>query len=254
MARVAAGGPVCENATAMGSSLVYWLALSLPLGAVVYLWLRGRGLSAKISGLSTELDRRTTALQEAHQTLNRLAGVDAVTSLANHSSFQQFLRGEWRRALREASTLSVLMIDIDHFSEFNDQLGHQAGDDCLVKIGRAITEIVRRPGDLVARYGGEQFGVVLSRTCPKGAFRVAHRICAGVEGLAIPHPESGVSPCVTVSVGVATSTPAVDSKWEELELVAGANQAVADAKNSGRNRVIAHEAGQPATDETSVGS
>ncbi len=129
------------------------------------------------------------------------------------------------------------MVDIDRFSEYNDRLGHQAGDDCLVKVGQKLKEIVRRPGDLVARFGGEEFAVVMSRTDHQGAFRVAHRVCAGIEGLAIEHPESEVSPCVTVSVGVATSTPAVDSNWEELELVAGANQALEKAKQEERNRV-----------------
>ena len=139
------------------------------------------------------------------------------------------------------------MIDIDRFSEYNDRLGHQSGDECLVRIGHTIKEIVRRPGDLVARYGGEEFGVVMSRTDQEGAFRVAHRICAGVEGLAIEHPESDVSPCVTVSIGAATSTPAVDSHWDELGLVAGANGALERAKQSGRNRVSTDESEQPLT-------
>ena len=231
----------------MPTSWIYWLAIAVPLGGLVYLWLRDRSLHIRVGGLSTELERRTSELDEAQQTLNRLAGVDAVTSLANHSSFQEFLRGEWRRALREASSVSVLMIDIDRFSEYNDRLGHQAGDECLVQIGRTIREIVKRPGDLVSRYGGEEFGVVMSRTDQQGALRVAQRVCAGIEGLAIKHPESDVSPCVTVSVGVATSTPAADSNWEELELVAGADTALENAKTAGRNRVaVADGAGDPA--------
>ena len=129
------------------------------------------------------------------------------------------------------------MVDIDRFSEYNDRLGHQAGDEYLVKVGNKLKDIVRRPGDLVARFGGEEFAVVISRTDHQGAFRVAHRVCAGIEGLAIEHPESEVSPCVTVSVGVSTSTRAVDSNWEELELVAGANSALEKAKQEGRNRV-----------------
>ena len=138
------------------------------------------------------------------------------------------------------------MIDIDRFSEYNDLLGHQTGDECLVKIGRKIQEVVRRPGDLVARYGGEEFGVVMSRTDREGAFQVAHRICAGVEGLAIEHPGSDVSSSVTVSIGVAISTPAVDSNWEELELVRGATEALERAKQSGRNRVSTDAAEHPA--------
>ena len=242
---------MCENAASMPISWVYLVALAIPLGGMVYLWLRHRSFHARVSGLASELEQRTTELAEAQQTLDRLAGLDAVTSLANHSAFQEFLRGEWRRALREASSISVLMIDIDRFSEYNDRFGHQTGDECLVKIGRKIKENVRRPGDLVARYGGEEFAVVMSRTDQQGSFRVAHQICAGIESLALENPESDVSPCVTVSVGVATSTPAVDSNWEELELVAGATTALAHAKKSGRNRVSTAEAEQPAARETS---
>ena len=117
---------------------VYLIALAIPLGGIVYFWLRDRRLHARVSGLSNELEQRTTELAEAQHTLNCLAGLDIVTSLANHSAFQEFLRGEWRRALREASSISVLMIDIDRFSEYNDRLGHQAGDECLMKIGRKI--------------------------------------------------------------------------------------------------------------------
>ena len=227
----------------MPSFWVSLIALAIPL---VYVWLQNRRLHARVTGLSTELENRAAELKKIHQTLNCLAAVDAVTSLANHTAFQDFLRSEWRRALREASSLSVLMIDIDHFREYNDRLGHQTGDECLAKVGRKIKESARRPGDIAARYGGEEFGVVLSRTDQQGAFRVAHQICAGVEGLAIEHPESDVSPHVTVSVGVATSTPATDSIWEELELVAAANTELERAKRSGRNRVSTDAGEQPA--------
>ena len=221
----------------MPASWVYSVALAVPLGALVYFLVRNRSLHSRANGLADQLELRTTELERARLTLRRLSGIDAVTSLANHSSFQEFLRGEWRRALREASSLSVLMIDIDRFSEYNDELGHQTGDECLLKLGRKIKEIVRRPGDLVARYGGEEFAVVMSRTDEQGAFRVAHGVGAGIEGLGIEHPESDVSPCVTVSVGIATSTPAIDSRSEELELVREATAALAQTKRSGRNRV-----------------
>ena len=226
------------------------MALAILLGGMVYFWLRQRRLHARVTDLSSELEQRTTELEAANQTLNRLAGLDTVTSLANHSAFQEFLRNEWRRALREASSLSVLMIDIDRFSEYNDRLGHQLGDECLLKISQTLTEHVRRPGDLVARYGGEEFAAVMSRTDQQGAFRVAHRICAAIEGLAIEHPESDVSPCVTVSVGIATATPAVDSNWEELALVTEATAALLRAKESGRNRASTSEDKEPVPSES----
>ena len=234
----------------MSSSWGYLVALAILLGGMVYFWLRQRRLHARVTDLSSELEQRTTELEAANQTLNRLAGLDTVTALANHSAFQEFLRNEWRRALREASSLSVLMIDIDRFSEYNDRLGHQLGDECLLKISQTLTEHVRRPGDLVARYGGEEFAAVMSRTDQQGAFRVAHRICAAIEGLAIEHPESDVSPCVTVSVGIATATPAVDSNWEELALVTEATAALLRAKESGRNRASTSEDKEPVPSES----
>jgi diguanylate cyclase (GGDEF)-like protein len=109
-------------------------------------------------------------------------------------------------------------------------------------LSTALKGIVQRPGDLVARYGGGEFAVVMSRTDPQGASLVAHRISAAVEALAMKHPESEVSPRVAVSVGVSTSTPAVDSHWEELELVAAATRALTQAKEAGRNQIAAIEA------------
>ncbi len=222
----------------------YWIALLAPLCGLVYLWMKYRALSATATELSTHLERRNTELLEARQSLSRSAGIDPLTSLANHSAFQEFLQAEWRRALREASCISVMMVDVDRFSEYNDRLGHQTGDECLAKIGRTLKEMLGRQGDLVARYGGGEFAVVMSGTDRQGASRAGHRICAAVENLAMAHPDSDVSSCVTVSVGVCTSTPATDSNWEELELVAGANKALTLAKKQGRNRIDAVE-GQP---------
>ena len=205
------GTLVCKNSALMASSAALWIALAVALAGLAYLWIRCRALRAVLTRASADLEQRTDELAVARQTLSNLAGLDGLTSLANHSRFQKFLRGEWRRALRDASSLSVLMIEIDRFREYNDQLGHDAGDECLVKIGRTLEELVRRPGDLVARYGGAEFATVMSHTDPQGAYRVAHRMCVGVDTLEIAHPRSEVSSRVTVSIGVATSTPAVDS-------------------------------------------
>ncbi|MDA1094173.1 MAG: GGDEF domain-containing protein [Acidobacteria bacterium] len=222
-------------------SASYWTVLLASLGALVYLALKYRSLRATSRDLAETLNRRNTELVEARESLHRLAAIDPVTSLANHSAFQEFLQSEWRRALRDASSISVLMIDVDYFREYNDRLGHSAGDACLAKIGGALKDLVRRPNDLVARYGGKKFGVVLTQADPAGASLVAHRICAAVEALAVPHPESEASSRVTVSVGVSTSTPALDSHWEELALLAGANTALLQAKRAGRNQIAAVE-------------
>jgi PleD family two-component response regulator len=142
----------------------YWIALLAPLCGLVYLWMKYRALSATATELSTHLEQRNTELLEAHESLSRSAGIDTLTSLANHSAFQEFLQAEWRRALRDASCISMMMVDVDRFSEYNDRLGHQTGDECLAKIGSTLKEMVGRPGDLVARYGGGVFAVVMSQT------------------------------------------------------------------------------------------
>ncbi len=218
--------------------LLFWVVLAAVVAGLFAYWLRHKGLQAQINALGKVVEQRETELTEADQKLKRLARLDNVTEIPNHSRFQEFLRDEWRRALREASPLSVIMIDFDHLTEYNDELSHQAGDDCLKNVARALTGSIGRPGDLVARYGGGEFGVVLSRTDKEGAYRVAHKLCAAVEALAITHPRSPVSANVTISLGVASATPALDSNWEELELLATAKRALLEAKEAGRNRVV----------------
>ena len=221
------------------------LTLLIALGGVGGIWLavaRQRALvdtlRIRVRELSDQLEGRSEALENAETTLKQLATHDAVTGLPNHGHFQDMLRAEWRRALREASPISVVMIDIDHFTEYNEEFGHQDGDDCLTKISVTLTEIIGRPGDLVARFGGEEFAVLLARTDQQGAFRVASKVREAIEEMKLPHPRSLASQHVTVSVGVASATPALDSNWEELELVAAANRAVEQAKTQGRNTIV----------------
>ena len=221
----------------MGTLVALGLLTILLAASGFYHLSRERAHGATVKSLQGQLEQRTTELEEATQTLHRLAGVDSLTNVSNHSHFQEFLRNEWRRALREATSLAVVMIDLDHFGGYNDRLGHQAGDSALAKMGTVLKTVIRRPGDLVARYGGAEFGVVLSRTDEQGAYRVAHKVCAAVEGLDIEHPGSPTAR-LTVSVGVASVTPAIDSHWEELELVAAAKRALAEAKQSGRNKIV----------------
>ena len=208
------------------------------LAAVFVYWLRHKGLENQIKKLTKLAEGRDVQLHAANQKLKRLAGIDSVTEIANHSHFQEVLRSEWRRALREASSIAVIMVDVDHLKDYNDEFGHPGGDECLKQVAKALADSVGRPGDLVGRYGGGEFGAVLSRTDTDGAFRVAHKMCAAVEALAIRHPRSAASAHVTVSLGVASATPALDSNWEELELLASAMRALLQAKRAGRNRVV----------------
>jgi diguanylate cyclase (GGDEF)-like protein len=169
----------------------------------------------------------------AEQELAQLAATDALTGVANRRMLDQTLRHEWFRAQRSGKPLSLLMIDADHFKAFNDQHGHQAGDDALRVLARVIGENVRRPADLVARYGGEEFSVVLAETDSAGARQIAEHIRQAVELLPF---EAGVAAPITVSIGISTWTTATNGSLEQL--LFAADKALYKAKDSGRNRVV----------------
>ncbi|MBF0527862.1 MAG: diguanylate cyclase [Deltaproteobacteria bacterium] len=195
------------------------------------------------------------ALKHRTDQLRRLATIDGLTGIANRRSFDNTLEQEWRRACRSGSDLSLLMIDVDFFKLFNDHYGHQAGDDCLRSVASALASLARRPGELAARFGGEEFAVILPACDETNAMRLAELMRVKVAELAIPHAWSNVAPEVTVSIGVAsirsesdlidretqawyktTSTPHVCQE-SALELVRVADAALYQAKHDGRNRI-----------------
>jgi two-component system, chemotaxis family, response regulator WspR len=170
-------------------------------------------------------------LMRANLELERLTRVDGLTSLGNRRYFDEYMQAEWKRAQRQASSIALLMIDVDRFKIFNDTYGHLAGDDVLRKVGTTLQGGASRPGDLAARFGGEEFVVVLLGTTLDGASMVAHRLAQSVRELAIPHGEGNV----TVSIGVAAARPN-DETSPEL-LIQSADLALFRAKNAGRDRV-----------------
>ncbi|MFL1525233.1 diguanylate cyclase [Pseudomonas sp. O230] len=180
------------------------------------------------------LCRELRLRHNAEQELAQLAATDALTGVANRRMLDQTLRHEWFRAQRSGKPLSVLMIDADHFKAFNDQHGHQAGDDALRALAKVIAEHVRRPTDLVARYGGEEFSVILAETDSAGAQQIAEHIRSAVEQLPFV---AGVESPITVSIGISTWTPTTDTSLEQL--LFAADKALYQAKESGRNRVVA---------------
>lgn len=173
------------------------------------------------------------------QELQRLALVDSLTSLPNRRSLDKNLIHEWKRAAREGSPMSALLLDIDCFKAFNDTYGHLAGDGCLQDVAREVQIASQRPADLTARYGGEEFAVLLPATRQEGAVIVAERIRRAVEQLNILHKTSEIAGVVTVSAGVATIVPSLDIS--PLELIYKADKALYQAKRHGRNRVHVHE-------------
>ena len=134
------------------------------------------------------------------------ARIDGLTQIANRRRFDEYLLQEWGRHIRMQQPLSLLICDVDHFKLYNDRQGHQAGDECLKSVAKAINQCYRA-GDLVARYGGEEFAMVLPQTNRAGAVQVAERVRAAVAAAALPHPASPVCDRVTVSIGVACITP-----------------------------------------------
>lgn len=190
-------------------------------------------------------DQAYRALQESQEQLlvttaelQRQNGVDGLTGLNNRRYLDDYLTIEWKRAMREQTPLSVMMIDVDEFKRYNDTYGHPAGDEALQNVATAIRGSFERPADVAARYGGEEFMVVLPNTLLGGARYVADRIVHNVENLQIEHAASGAAPCMTVSIGVASMVPSRSGRLTTLIQMADA--ALYEAKRMGRNRAVAY--------------
>ena len=174
-------------------------------------------------------------LLDTNLVLQRLMNSDGLTGLSNRRHFDEYLELEWRRAMRDQSQLSLLMIDVDYFKSYNDNFGHLDGDEALRKVAGAIRESSSRSSDLPARYGGEEFALVLPNTSPGGARLVAEKLRQSIEALKIVHnaPEPGA--VLTVSIGLATMTPSQGSSCRVL--ISAADKGLYMAKHNGRNQV-----------------
>ena len=197
-----------------------------------------RRLAAKVSELERLLESRTTDLESARIQLQRLRTEDSLTAIANHEQFLEFLEREWRRARRDGLPLTLIFLDVDHFRAYNRQFGRKAGDDVLKQIGRVMTSVVGRPGDLVARYHRDEFALVAASTDAQGAFNIGERLRQAIEDLQVPSASDAPAPVLTGSVATATAVPQRESAWEELDLIKAARHALREARATGGNRVL----------------
>ncbi len=168
------------------------------------------------------------------------ARIDGLTQIANRRRFDEYLSQEWKRHMRMQQPISLLICDVDHFKLYNDRHGHQAGDECLKTVAKAVSQCFR-DGDLVARYGGEEFAMVLPQTNSAGALIVAERVRSAVAAAALPHAASPVSDRVTVSIGVACKTPEPRGAADAGGLIEEADRQLYLAKHRGRNQVSQQE-------------
>lgn len=175
--------------------------------------------------------------KQSETALQRAALLDPLTKIANRRHFDHFLEKEWLRAIRSSEPLSLVVIDVDHFKLYNDTLGHAAGDACLRKVAAALQSHALRPTDIAARFGGEEFVLLFAETAAGTALKLAESVRSHVESLELPNPRSSTSSWLTVSVGVATIIP---SQRDEVEsFFVAADRAMYQAKEAGRNRVVA---------------
>ena len=179
--------------------------------------------------------RNHLQLKRYRDYLETIAFVDGLTGIPNRRSFDQHIRSEWQRGTRTNGELSLLLIDIDHFKQYNDTYGHQAGDACLTLVAKALSSSVHRPGDQVARYGGEEFVCVLPSTNLEGAELIGGTLREAVNFLKIPHKSSSVCDHVTISVGGAWVQ--LDQSKEIGELISAADENLYKSKSEGRDRV-----------------
>ena len=175
-------------------------------------------------------------LKKANDKLKDLSAIDGLTQIANRRKFDEYCAMEYAKLTRNKDFLSIIMCDVDYFKLYNDTYGHQAGDECLKAIAKAIKISAKRPSDLAARYGGEEFVVVLPDTDSTGAMYIAENIRKSVKALKMVHEKSIVDEYVTISLGVASMIP-VKNTFHDV-LLGMADKSLYKAKEQGRNRSV----------------
>ena len=192
----------------------------------------------KLVRLQRELARKTDDLERANRMLQSLAYLDPLTGLPSRRHFEDSLEQEWRRARRQQTTLTLVLVDIDQFRAFVEAYGAESGDDCLRRVAVELSGTLRRGGDLVARCGGDEFAAILPGTDSAGACVVAQEVAQRVLALRIPHRGSALQ-VVSLSLGLALANPARSESASPAPLLSAAAQALLRARAEGGNRIVA---------------
>jgi len=218
-----------------GSLVPAWIAWFNRAVIAAAVWITA-AIGVRLLHARAALQQQQRQLERANRELDLLARGDALTGVGNRRSFDEQFALECDRVGRGHAPLSLLMIDIDHFKRYNDAAGHQAGDACLSAVAKALRDTLRRPIDFVARYGGDEFAVILPATGEQGAYQRAVEIRRAVHALGIPFLDSDVANVVTVSIGIATHDP-VRGPANPEALLKSADDALYRAKQANRDRV-----------------
>jgi diguanylate cyclase (GGDEF)-like protein len=203
------------------------------VGAVDYI---AKPFSAEI--VRARIRTHLTLKRQADK-LASLTVIDELTGLPNRRRFNQRLEDEWGRAVRAGKALTLVMMDVDYFKQYNDNYGHSAGDDCLGYVARALDKVVQRTADMVARFGGEEFVAILPDTNTVQGLQVGERFCDTISALRLEHKYSPDEKYVTISVGVATCIPTIHIMSQTL--LEMADRMLYEAKRKGRNCVVGSE-------------
>jgi len=201
--------------------------------------LEARQLAVQAAEINHKLELEVSYRKEAQQKLLEMSLTDGLTGIANRRKFDQELLAEWRRAKRDGTYLSLIMLDVDEFKAYNDNYGHQSGDGVLSSLATAISAKVQRITDHFCRYGGEEFVLLLANTPSCEAQKLAEKVRVCAEQLALEHNYSTTAKVVTISLGLATFQPAEGKSYDEL--VKAADVALYAAKDAGRNRLAVHQ-------------
>lgn len=215
--------------------------LSGKIGVPVWIVLTNRGMSLLTilltAILAAKLQRAREKLRQHQRELEIMSITDITTGIFNRRHLNEILDLEYKRMAREGTTLSILMIDVDYFKNYNDKLGHQTGDECIRKVAQALLGILQRPGDVLGRYGGDEFTAILPNTDRDGAEVISESMLDAISELRMVHPDSEVSGNVTISVGGACHSGR-SGGGSVMKLLRLADEAMYRSKQSGRNRAV----------------